>query len=136
MPLQAEHVVQLVDRQGQHLGQITIEQIEADLVRGQFLPGPAFPSVQHLFQAFEEAVDMQALSVIDELDAAIARLGLCVSLSSDGQWMEVHDVQIWSDGSITCRIGSATVSAQNGELGKRSSVRAEETRERLTTRST
>jgi hypothetical protein len=136
MQLQSEQVVQLIDQQGHQVGRIEIERREENLVFGRFVPGPAFSTVQHLFQEFEEAVDTQALSVVEELDAAIVALGLHVHTPSDSQRREAHDVQIWSDGSITCRVGSTTESVKNGGLDTGSPVRAREESERLTNRST
>jgi len=81
-------------------------------------------------------VNLQALSVIDELDTTIAALGLHVHTPSDSQCIEAHDVQIWSDGSITCRVGNATVSAKDKDLESRQPVRAVEESGRLTNRST
>jgi hypothetical protein len=79
-------------------------------------------------------VDTQALSVVDELDAAIAALGLHLHTPSDSQHRAAHDVQIWSDGSITCRVGSATESVRNEGLDNGPPMRAREERERLTNR--
>jgi hypothetical protein len=136
MQLQIGQVVHLVDRQDQQMGQIEIERREENLIFGRFVPGPAFSTVQSLFQEFEEAVNLQALSVIDGLDSAIAALGLHLHTLSDSQRIEAHDVQIWSDGSITCRVGSATLSAQDRELESRQPIRAAEESNRLTNRST
>ena len=136
MQLEVEQVVQLVDPQGRQVGQIEIERREENLIFGRFVPGPAFSTVEHLFQEFEEAVNLQALSVIDELDTAIAALGLHLHTPGDSQRIEAHDVQIWSDGSITCRVGSATVSAKDRDLGSKQPVRAVEESGRLTNRST
>ena len=136
MQLQVEHVVHLVDRQGEQMGEIEIERREENLIFGRFIPGPAFSTVRQLFQEFEEAVNLQALSVIDELDTAITALGLHLQTPRDSQRLEVHDVQIWSDGSITCRVGSATLSAQDKDLESRQPVQALEESGRLTNRST
>jgi hypothetical protein len=136
MQVQIEQVVQLVDRQGQQMGQIEIERREENLIFGRFVPGPVFSTVQSLFQEFEEAVNLQALSVLDELDTAIAALGLHVQTPGDVQRIEAHDVQIWSDGSITCRVGSTTLSAQDKDLESTQPVRAAEESGRLTNRST
>ena len=136
MQLQTEQVVHLVDRQDQQLGQIEIERREEELIFGRFVPGPAFATVQHFFQEFEEAVNLQALSVIDELDTAIAALGLHVQSPRDSQHIEAHDVQIWSDGSITCRLGSTTLSAQGKGLRRRQPIQALAENDRLTNRST
>ena len=136
MQAQVEQVVLLVDRQGQQIGQIEIERREEDLIVGRFSPGPAFSAVQHFFQEFEEAANLQALSVIDELDTAIAALGLQVQTPGDQQRLAAHDVQIWSDGSITCRVSRATLSAQDKDLERKQPIRAGEESDRLTTRST
>jgi hypothetical protein len=136
MQLQLEQVVHLVDRQEQQLGQIEIERREENLIFGRFVPGPAFSTVQHFFQEFEEAVNLQALSVIDELDTAIVALGLHLQTPLDSQRIEAHDVQIWSDGSITCRMGSSTLSAKDKDIETRQPVRAVEESNRLTNRST
>ena len=136
MQLQINQVVHLVDRQEQQLGQIEIERREENLIFGQFVPGPAFSTVRPLFQEFEEAVNLQALSVIDELDTAIAALGLHLLTPRDSQRIEAHDVQIWSDGSITCKVGGATLSAKDKDIETRQPVRAVEESNRLTNRST
>jgi hypothetical protein len=136
MQLQVGHVVYLVDRHGEQMGEIEIERREENLIFGRFIPGPAFSTVRQLFQEFEEAVNLQALGVIDELDTAIAALGLHLQTPCDSQRIEAHDVQIWSDGSITCRVGSTTLSAQNKDLESRQPVQALEESGRLTNRST
>ena len=136
MQLQSEQVIQLIDQQGHLVGQIEIERREENLIFGRFVPGPAFSTIEHLFQEFEEAVDAQALSVVDELDAAIAALGLHVHTPGDSQRREAHDVQIWSDKRVTYRVGSATGPAKDGGLENRPPVRAGEESDRLTNRST
>ena len=132
MQLQVEQVVHLVDRQEQQIGQIEIERREENLIFGRFVPGPASSTVQPLFQKFEEAVNLQALSVIDELDAAIATLGLHLHPPRESQHIEAHDVQIWSDGSITCWVGSAPLSVKDKDLESRQPVQAVEESGRLT----
>lgn len=136
MQLQAEQIVYLVDRQGQQMGEIEIERREGTLIFGRFVPGPAFATMQHLFQAFEEAVNLQALGIVDELDTTIAALGLQVHAPGDSQYTQAHDVQIWSDGSITYRVGNATVSAKDKEQESRPLVRAMEESGRVTNRPT
>ena len=67
--------------------------------------------MQFLFRDFEEAVNLQALSVVDELDAAIRALGLYIHLPDDSQRLNVYDVQIWSDGNVSFRVDRSSVSA-------------------------
>ena len=55
---------------------MTIESNEDGLLTGTFTPGPAYPAVESLFRAFEEAADAQALSAVDWFRAKIAALGL------------------------------------------------------------
>lgn len=98
------HIVDLVDTAQRQIGQMHIERQEADLLWGTFVPGPAFPSVEQLFHEFEAAVEVQALHVIEPLDAAIAALGLHLQRSNVRGPMAIQDVQIWSDGTITCRL--------------------------------
>ena len=66
----------LVDVQRHNLGQMTIESNEDGLLTGTFTPEPAYPAVESLFRAFEEAADAQALSAVDRFGAKIAALGL------------------------------------------------------------
>ena len=109
-----------------------IERQEADLLWGTFVPGPAFPSVEQLFHAFEAAVEVQALHVIETLDAAIAALGLSLQRSNAGEPMAVQDVQIWSDGTITCRLCEQPVASVKATLQAQSSRQTAEAAHRLT----
>lgn len=111
MQLHAVQLLVLVDAQQREIGQITVERTERELVFGRFAPGPAWPAVSRLFKDFEEAVNSQALALVDELDAAIAAMGLDVRADCDGERVEVHDVQIWSDGTVTFRLRPPAVPA-------------------------
>lgn len=104
MQLQNEVMLNLVDAFYRPVGKIMVEQYENNLISGEFVPGPAFGSVEKLFLSFEEAVDAQAFSMVDELDAQIAALGLRLYWSSESLPTEIEDVQIWSDGGITCKL--------------------------------
>jgi len=116
MEQNASQIVQLFDGQQRPVGQINLEREEGNLFFGKFIPGPAFASVEKLFRDFEEAVNVQALSVVDELDAAIGALGLYLR-SPNGARSEIHDVQIWSDGGITYRVRESSLGTWNGSPG-------------------
>ena len=105
------HIVALVDTEQRQIGQMRIERQEEDLLWGTFVPGPAFPSVEQLFHEFEAAVEVQALHVIETLDAAIAALGLHLQWPDTREPIAVQDVQIWSDGTITCRLCEQSVAS-------------------------
>ncbi len=104
----------LLDAQLRSLGQVMIERRADQLLFGQFVAAPAFATVVHLFRDFEEAVNLQALSVVDELDRAITALGLHLRSTDGSQSLAIHDVQIWSGGRMSCRLGSPTPAAVNG----------------------
>ena len=126
------HIVELVDTEQQQIGQMHIERQEEDLLCGTFVPGPAFPSVAQLFHEFEAAVEVQALHVIETLDAAIAALGLHLQRSIAREPIAVQDVQIWSDGTITCRLCEPPVASVKTTSQAKSSRQTAEATHRLT----
>lgn len=109
MQLCAEQIVDLVDIHQRQIGQIRIERQEEDLVVGTFLPGSDFSCIAQLFRDFEEAVDSQALHVVDELDAKIAAVELQLRCPNLPDSIAIRDVQIWSDSSFTCRLCDPSV---------------------------
>ncbi len=92
----------LVDTTNRSLGIVTVEEIQEDLLLGQFQKNVAFAEVESIFLGFEQAANAQALSVLPQYEAAVAALGLSLR-SLDGMSQEVHDVQVWSDGGFSCR---------------------------------
>jgi len=126
------HSVNLVDTEQRQLGQMRIEQQEEDLLYGTFAPGPAFSSVEHLFHEFEAAVEVQALHVIETLDAAITALGLYLLWPDTREPIAVQDVQIWSDGRITCRLCEQPVASTKAAPQAKSSRQTAEATNRRT----
>lgn len=116
MQLRSDQKIELRDSQRRLMGQIIIDRIASDLAFGKFEPGAGFPAVVSLFRAFEEAINLQALALVDQLDTAIASLGLVLSSPDGADCLDIHDVQIWSDGSISFRRG---ISSSNGFAGSR-----------------
>jgi hypothetical protein len=100
-----------MDTEQRQLGRMRIERQEEELLYGTFVPGPAFPSVEQLFHEFEAAVEVQALHVLETMDATIAALGLHLQWPDRREPIAVQDVQIWSDGSITCRLCEQSVAS-------------------------
>lgn len=97
-------VLKIIDGQDRALGEMTVETRDGNLLCGKFAPGPAFSAVSGLFRNYEEAVNSQALGVVATLDKQIADLGLRLRSQSGAGLLELHDVQIWSDGGISCRL--------------------------------
>jgi hypothetical protein len=125
------HSVKLIDIEQRQIGQMRVERQEEDLLYGTFVPGPAFPNVEHLFHEFEAAVEVQALHVIANLDATIAALDLHLQWPDAREPIAVQDVQIWSDGTITCRLCEQPIAAAKAAPHAKSSCQtAEETNRR------
>ena len=136
MQVRTAQIVDLVDARQRQIGKIRIERQEEDLIFGTFSPGPAFSSVKQLFREFEEAVDVQALHVIDDLDTTIDTLGLHLRCLEVMEPIQIRDVQIWSNGSITCRICSQSASPTDTKLQSASSRHSMKESDRLTRRQT
>ena len=105
---------QLMDAQQNDLGRVTFESNEDGLLAGTFTPGSDYSAVEPLFRAFEEAADLQAMSAVDRLDAEIAALGLQLCSPDGTARVAVHDVQIWADGGISCRLKAPAPVPLNG----------------------
>jgi hypothetical protein len=104
MNFHAGQVLTLLDGTRRRIGEVTVERVEDDLVFADLRSGPDFAAVEPLFQAFEEAVDSQALKRVDALDAEIAALKLHLVTADGTEAVPIHDVQVWSDGRMTCRV--------------------------------
>jgi hypothetical protein len=105
MTLACQQHVLLSDQQGHDLGSVVIERIQKDLVFGRFNPGPDYVRVRQLFAEYVEAANEQVLSVVGELDTAIAALGLHLVAANGSDLPAIYDVQI-ADGNITFRTRS------------------------------
>jgi hypothetical protein len=114
MHLVASQTVHLLDASQRLLGRVIVERSSDDLITGTFQPGPGYPVAGDLFRRFEEAANSQALSVVEEIESAIAALGLSLSVPDGSQRQAIRDVQIWSDGGFSCRPGAAVGGSMNG----------------------
>jgi hypothetical protein len=118
MTSQPQARFQVLDAASRLIGEMVLEHREDKLFIGEFTPGSAFSNVAHLFQQFEEAVNLQALGKVDELDAAIRALGLYLRSPDGSQRFALLDVQIWSDRNMTCRLVDPVDIGANGSLDR------------------
>jgi hypothetical protein len=123
MMLEPGQTVQFRDGKRRLLGRVLVEHSSEDLISGTFEPSPEYSAVAGLFRRFEEAADHQARAVVDEIDAAIAALGLSLSRPDASERLAIHDVQIWSDGGFSCRPGAAAGDPVNGAAAGQSEAR-------------
>ena len=103
MSLQPRQRLYLRDGQNRHLGDVSIDRIEGDLVFGGFTPGPDYAGVQSLFAEYVETANQQLLHLIGELDEAISRLGLRLDSPDGAELPSICDVQI-GEGVINFRL--------------------------------
>jgi hypothetical protein len=103
MPLQPQQSVTLRDGRNRELGRVAIDRVEGDLVFGRFTPVSHYREVEGLFAEYIEAANEQLLSLVGELDEAIAALGLHLHASGRADLPAIYDVQIGA-GGINFRI--------------------------------
>jgi hypothetical protein len=88
-----------------HLGSIVVDDVREGRVLGTFTPGPDFGSIEPLVREYEEIINDQIFSLLDEFGAKLAALRLEL-VSADGQVIgSVNDLQIASDGGTLVRLG-------------------------------
>lgn len=85
---------ELKERKETLLGQVIIDQVEKDLIRGRFLPAPEFAKVEVLFADFVEAANELLLHHVGELHDQIKELGLHLAPANGIPLPEIHEVQI------------------------------------------
>ena len=128
MPLQQGEGVELVDARGRRLGRLLIDEITGGLIGGAFEPGQDYAQVETLFRAFTEAAEGHALGVADRLQADIDALDIHLESGDSGNQPLVHEVQLWSDGAMSCRLRDAfrpvngAAAGKSAEAGKPMSV--------------
>ena len=104
MTFEIGQVLTLLDGQTRRIGDIAIEGLEDNLLFARMRTGPDFAIAEPLFRAFEEAVELQALKKVNDLVAEIRAMEL-QRVSADGKHtVPIHNVQVWSDGRMTCRV--------------------------------
>ncbi len=118
MQLQAGQIFLLTDAEKHQLGRVAVEKCEKGVIFASFSPAEAFSSVRQLFREFEEAVEAQALAVVDELDRRIAALGLKLYSPDGSRVTNIHDVQIWSDGEVTFQLHAPSAAVSGGALAQ------------------
>jgi hypothetical protein len=99
----ANQKVDLTDPLGRDLGAITVEEEQDDLLMGTFSPGVDYGSVNQMFLEFEEAANDQAMSAVGRIQTQIDDLGLHLKPFAAAP-LRVFNVQIWSDGGVSCRL--------------------------------
>jgi len=110
----SESVFTIQDAQQRELGRVEVECRKDGLLTGCFTPAPGFATVARLFRDFEEAVNSQALAVVEKLGATLDALGLELRPPGDSPATAITDVQIYSDGGFSCRLDAPVPMRANG----------------------
>lgn len=104
-------VLHLADAAGREFGTLAVEEVQGDCYLGTFTPGADYPDIEPIFRHFAEVVEQQSFSYLDEVDAAIARLGIMARVPG-GRAVPANDVQIYPDGGASLRL--PTHAGRNG----------------------
>lgn len=83
----------LVDAQGNLIGEVRVS-VEEGLGSGEIDLSGTAPSIVSIFTRFEEVVNGQMLSVLDDVETEIRKLGARF-LSAEGQALPVGDLQVY-----------------------------------------
>jgi hypothetical protein len=97
-------IYDLLDREGQVLGRIKINEVREDLVLGQFFPEPEFLRIRPLFSEYENAVNQMVFGALDDLEEAIEAHGLHLCSPEEAGKLNLYDVQIMNKQDISFRI--------------------------------
>ena len=120
MALDPQQTACLIDSHGHYLGDVVIERIEGNRVFGRFSCAVGFDSLEDLFREFENAVNDQIFSVVDELASKIEALDLRLASSDGNEQLGLFDVQIMNTHDFCCRIpnlGLIQTSEAVGQVG-------------------
>jgi hypothetical protein len=94
-----------------------VETVEDDLLLGTFTAGLGFAGVRQLFLDWEQAVEGMSLSIADGFEREIEALGVHIESGPLAAAVRVYDVQIWSDGGMSCRLKPFEPKLPAGETG-------------------
>jgi hypothetical protein len=95
--------VALTDSARHDFGVAQIEDVQGNLLIGEFSPGPDYPSIEPLFRHLADVIEQQSFSFLDAAEQAIAALKLTIREGSAALGT-AHDVQISPDGGFSCRL--------------------------------
>ncbi len=94
----------LVDAQERMLALIEIESMKGDVYCGQIIKNSFATEIQTIFDEFDEIVNGQMFSFLDEIEAKIHSLDLRVVEHLGYPPIPVNDLQISTDGGISFRV--------------------------------
>jgi hypothetical protein len=113
MTLQPQQRVFLRDQAEVRLGHVDIDEVQDNLIYGRFTATPGFVRVQQLFEDYQQAVNQQLFSLVDDLEDRMANMGLQLESLNGSPMPPIHNVQIGS-GRITFRVSVPAERAENG----------------------
>jgi hypothetical protein len=92
--------VTLYDDSGESIGDVSVEGFADGWWSGRFAASPGFDRVRHLFAEWEDLVDNQILSLLDESEKKIDALGIQARIGE--QTLPVSDLQIYPNEAAAC----------------------------------
>ena len=93
----------LQDKRGRKLGTILVERCEGNLRVGKIVPEEWPTDLQEVFSRYEQLINDQVLSILDEVEKEIDAYGFRVSSGSTQNGEPITDLQITSDHRVSFR---------------------------------
>lgn len=103
MPHDPQEQLCLTDSQSRCFGEVSIRRIEGDRVFDDFTPQADFSAIKPMFDELEQAANEQMFTLAGKLSEQINALGMRLT-SSDGEQLELCDVQIMNGRNLCCRV--------------------------------
>lgn len=94
----------LIDSQKNILAKITISEINENLYIGDITDDYLPDKIRKTFLRYEEIINGQMFSLLDEIETEINGFGLAVSQENDFKAFSIRDLQMMSDGKISFRM--------------------------------
>lgn len=102
--MDSANVLYLTDRHGRALGKIVVDQIEGAKHLGTFEPLDLPPKVEELFLRYEQLIEGQVLSLMDEIESEIDSYGFTVSKERGQPGERITDLQVYRDGGVSFQV--------------------------------
>lgn len=100
----------LIDSQKNILAKITVSKIDGNLYIGTITDDYLPDNIRQTFLRYQEIINGQMFSLLDDIETEISRFGLAVSQPDSLKPLKIFDLQMMSDGKISFRV-SKTESA-------------------------
>jgi hypothetical protein len=111
----------LLDSQQNILAKITVTEINGNLYIGDITDDDLPDNIRETFLRYEEIINGQMFSLLDEIETQIDSLGLAVSEEDNLKPLKIRDLQMMSDGKISFRMPETKLTVEQPTINKNDS---------------